>query len=62
VDRIEFDARTARCAERLDREGVLEAILAAKRAYLAGDEAAARAWTEVAELAAGLTVIEGIPA
>jgi len=61
MDRIELDARTARCAEHLDRGGVREAIFAAKRAFLAGDVAAARTWIEVAEYAADL-ITEGAPA
>jgi hypothetical protein len=61
VDRIELDARTARCAEHLDREGVLEAITEARRAFRSGDLAAARTWTEVAEYAADL-IIEGASA
>ena len=51
MDRIELDARTARCAEHLDHEGVLEAITEARRAFRSGDLAAARTWTEVAEYA-----------
>lgn len=54
MDRIELDARTARCGEHLDREGVLDAITEARRAFRAGDLAAARTWTEVAEYAADL--------
>ena len=62
MERIEIDARTSRCAEHLDREDVRDAIFAAKRAFLAGDVATARAWIEVAELAADLIIIEGVPA
>jgi hypothetical protein len=52
VDRIELDARMARCGKHLDREGVLDAITEARRAFRAGDLAAARTRTEVAEYAA----------
>lgn len=61
MDRIELDARTARCARRLDREGVRKCIFAAKLAFLADDDDAARIWIELAECAAGLT-IEGASA
>jgi hypothetical protein len=61
VDRIELDARTARCARHLDREGVRKCIFAAKLAFLAGDHDATRIWIELAECAAGLT-IEGAAA
>ena len=54
MDRIELDARTARCAEHLDLEGVLEAITEARRAFRTGDLAGARTWLEVAEFAADL--------
>jgi hypothetical protein len=55
MDRIELDARTARCAKRLDREGVLRCIFAAKLAFLAGDRDATRIWIALAECAADLT-------
>ena len=55
MDRIELDARMARCGKHLDREGVLDAITEARRAFRAGDLAAARTRTEVAEYAARLT-------
>lgn len=58
MDRIELDARTARCAEHLDRESVLEVITEARRAYRPCDLAAARTWTEVAEYAADLITEE----
>ena len=61
MDRIELDARTARYAEHLDREGVLKAITEARRAFRSGDLAAARTWTEVAEYAADL-ITEGASA
>jgi hypothetical protein len=54
MDRIELDARTARAAEHLDREGVRKAIFAAKLAFLAGDLDDARIWIELAECAADL--------
>ena len=61
MDRIELDVRTARCAERLDREGVLEAHHRGPAAFRSGDLAAARTWTEVAEYAADL-ITEGASA
>jgi hypothetical protein len=58
VDRIELDARTNRCAEHLDAEGVLEAITEARKTFRAGDLAGAQTWLEVAEFAADL-ITEG---